>query len=286
MDASRRNFLKIAGLSLVGAAGGSTVVARGSEPAGAASGHGSDQPRTGPRLAMVIDLRKFGRDDELLERCIKACHEAHNVPDFGDDRKNEIKWIWTEEFESAFHSEEFHYLRADLQGKPTLLLCNHCNNPPCTRVCPTQATWKRSSDGIVMMDWHRCIGCRYCIVACPYGSRSFNWTDPRPHIANPNPGFPTRMRGVVEKCTFCEERLARGRQPACVEACTNDEIVFGDLNDPESKVRQLLAERLAIRRKPGLGTEPEVYYIVEDPRTLIEVAPAAVVSDAVENDHA
>jgi molybdopterin-containing oxidoreductase family iron-sulfur binding subunit len=286
MDASRRNFLKIAGLSLVGAAGGSAVIARGTEPAGAASGHGSDQPRTGPRLAMVIDLRKFGRGDELLKRCISACHEAHNVPDFGDDRKNEIKWIWTEEFEAAFHSEEFHYLRADLQGKPTLLLCNHCDNPPCTRVCPTQATWKREADGIVMMDWHRCIGCRYCIVACPYGSRSFNWTDPRPHIADPNPAFPTRMRGVVEKCTFCEERLARGRQPACVEVCTNDEIVFGDLNDPESKVRQLLAESLAIRRKPGLGTEPEVYYIVDDPRTLIEVAPAAVVSEPVENDHA
>jgi molybdopterin-containing oxidoreductase family iron-sulfur binding subunit len=286
MDGSRRSFLKIAGLSLVGAAGGSAVIARGSDPAGAAAGHSSEGTSAGPRLAMVVDLRKFGRDDALLQRCIAACHQAHNVPDFGNDRKNEIKWIWAESFESAFHSEEFHYLRSDLQGKPTLLLCNHCNNPPCTRVCPTQATWKRPSDGIVMMDWHRCIGCRYCIVACPYGSRSFNWTDPRPHIPDTNPAFPTRMRGVVEKCTFCEERLARGLQPACVEVCTNDEIVFGDLNDPESKVRQLLAERLAIRRKPGLGTEPEVYYIVEDPRTLIEVAPAAVVSEAVENDHA
>jgi molybdopterin-containing oxidoreductase family iron-sulfur binding subunit len=137
-----------------------------------------------------------------------------------------------------------------------------------------------------MMDWHRCIGCRYCIVACPYGSRSFNWTDPRPHIPNMTTEYPTRMRGVVEKCTFCEERVAKGRLPACVEVCTNDEIVFGDLNDPESKVRHLLAERLAIRRKPDLGTHPEVYYIVEDPRTLIEVAPAAVVSDVGEGDHA
>jgi molybdopterin-containing oxidoreductase family iron-sulfur binding subunit len=96
----------------------------------------------------------------------------------------------------------------------------------------------------------------------------------------------TRMRGVVEKCTFCEERLARGRKPACVEVCTNDEIVFGDVNDPDSKVRRLLAECFAIRRKPGLGTQPEVYYIVEDPRTAVDEEPAAVVSEVAENDHA
>jgi len=93
------------------------------------------------------------------------------------------------------------------------------------------------------------------------------------------------MRGVVEKCTFCDERLARGQQPACVEACEDDEMVFGDLNDPDSRVRQLLAEHLSIRRKPGLGTQPEVYYIVEDPRTLQEVAPTAVVFEE-EGGHA
>jgi Fe-S-cluster-containing dehydrogenase component len=285
MDSSRRGFLKIAGLSLVGAAGGSALTVRGSEPAAGSNAHGEEPAATGTRLAMVIDLRKFSKNDELVRRCIRACHEAHNVPDFKGDKKNEVKWIWTEDFQSAFFTQEFHYLRADLEGKPTLLLCNHCDNPPCTRVCPTQATWKRS-DGIVMMDWHRCIGCRYCIVACPYGSRSFNWTDPRPHIPNITTEFPTRMRGVVEKCTFCEERVSKGRLPACVEVCANDEMVFGDLNDPDSKVRRLLAERLAIRRKPDLGTQPEVYYIVEDPRTLLEVAPAAVVSDVGEGDHA
>jgi molybdopterin-containing oxidoreductase family iron-sulfur binding subunit len=129
-------------------------------------------------------------------------------------------------------------------------------------VCPTQATWKRESDGIVMMDWHRCIGCRYCVVACPYGSRSFNWRDPRPAIPEVDPDFPTRMRGVVEKCTFCEERLARGLMPACVEACENDEMVFGDLEDPNSEVRRLLRENFTIRRKPTLGTHPQIYYIV------------------------
>jgi len=286
MDASRRGFLKIAGLTVIGAAGGSALTVRGSEPKPEAGGHSSGTSSEGKRLAMVMDLRKFSRNDALYEKVVEACHRSHNVPDFGDDTKNEIKWIWTEEFETAFHSQEFHYIRSDLKGKPTLLLCNHCNNPPCTRVCPTQATWKREEDGIVMMDWHRCIGCRYCIVACPYGSRSFNFTDPRPHIENPDPEFPTRMRGVVEKCTFCEERLARGLLPACVEACENDEIVFGDLNDPDSKVRRMLSEFMTIRRKPGLGTQPEVYYIIDDPRTLIEMAPAAVVSNVGEGDHA
>jgi molybdopterin-containing oxidoreductase family iron-sulfur binding subunit len=285
MDETRRRFLQFAGLTALGAAGGTArLTTAGPSDESAAERHGVEPAPGTKRLAMVIDLRKFSTGGELIEKCVRACHEAHNVPDFADDAKNEIKWIWAEDFETAFHDQEFHYLRVDLEGKPTLLLCNHCDNPPCTRVCPTQATWKRDNDGIVMMDWHRCIGCRYCVVACPYGSRSFNWTDPRPHIENAHDDFPTRMRGVVEKCTFCEERLARGREPACVEACPNGEIVFGDLNDPESEVRRLLAEHLAIRRKPGLGTQPAVYYIIEDPRSLMEVAPAAVVEE--EGDHA
>jgi molybdopterin-containing oxidoreductase family iron-sulfur binding subunit len=283
MDGNRRDFLKLAGLTALGATGGAAVKATAS--GGAAADH--EAPSTdGVRLAMVIDLRKFAKDDALIERCIEACHATHNVPDLGDDEKNAIKWIWAEDFETAFHSQEFHFIREDLKAKPTLLLCNHCDNPPCTRVCPTQATWKRESDGIVMMDWHRCIGCRYCVVACPYGSRSFNYMNPREVLDDITIDYPTRMRGVVEKCTFCEERLARGLEPACVEVCKNDEIVFGDLNDPHSKVRQLLAERMAIRRKPGLGTRPEVYYVIDDPRTLQEVAPAAVVEVTEEGGNA
>lgn len=281
MKSNRRGFLKLAGLSAAGVAGSAALSSKASEQA-----EHEPPETTGKRLAMVIDLRKFAKDDALYEAVVEACHRAHSVPDFGDDPKNEVKWIWTEPFETAFHSEEFHFVREDLKGKPTLLLCNHCDNPPCTRVCPTQATWRRESDGIVMMDWHRCIGCRYCVVACPYGSRSFNWMDPRRVLDDPTIDYPTRMRGVVEKCTFCEERLARGLQPACVEACTNDEIVFGDINDPHSKVREILTERMAIRRRPGLGTQPEVYYIIDDPRTLQEVAPAAVVEVTEEGDHA
>jgi molybdopterin-containing oxidoreductase family iron-sulfur binding subunit len=142
-------------------------------------------------------------------------------------------------------------------------MCNHCERPSCVRVCPTQATWKRK-DGIVMMDQHRCIGCRYCMAACPYGSRSFNFVDPRPTLQKSgiNPGYPTRTRGVVEKCSFCAERLARGKLPACVEACPVKALVFGDLNDPESEVARLLEEKYTIRRKPGLGTNPHVFYLV------------------------
>ena len=141
-----------------------------------------------------------------------------------------------------------------------LLLCNHCENPACVRVCPTKATFRRS-DGIVVMDYHRCIGCRFCMAGCPFGARSFNFEDPRPYLAATNPVFPTRMRGVVEKCTFCSELLAEGKMPLCVEA-SDGAIVFGDLTDPGSDVRKVLAENFTIRRKPTLGTEPSVYYIV------------------------
>ena len=100
------------------------------------------------------------------------------------------------------------------------------------------------------------------MAACPYGSRSFNWRDPRTHIDEISTDFPTRTKGVVEKCTFCNERIAKGLMPACTEACTEKALLFGDLNDRKSNVRKLLKENFSIRRKPGLGTEPEIYYIV------------------------
>ena len=127
-------------------------------------------------------------------------------------------------------------------------------------VCPTKATFQRE-DGIVMMDYHRCIGCRYCMAACPYGARSFNWQDPRPFVQTIDKGYPTRTRGVVEKCNFCDERLARGLIPACVEACKEKALVFGDLNDADSSVRKLLRSRNALQRKAELGTGPKVFYL-------------------------
>lgn len=272
MNGSRRGFLRVAGLGVLGAAGVGTlkVLAQDAAPETAepaappevttTTAPAAAKPLVGSRWAMVINL-KLVEKHHSWGRVVEACHRAHNVPQF-DDPKDEIKWIWTEEFEKVFPEQEQPYVALEHQHKDVPVLCNHCDNPPCTRVCPTQATWKRESDGVVMMDWHRCIGCRYCVVACPYGSRSFNWRDPRPYIADAHADFPTRMRGVVEKCTLCEERLAKGQLPACVEACENGEIVFGDLENPNSEVRRLLRDNFTIRRKATLGTHPQVYYIV------------------------
>lgn len=210
------------------------------------------------RWAMGINSRRCSHG---CTDCIQACHNIHNVPDFGNE-KDEIKWIWNERFGDAFPGQEHPYIQAGVKERPVLVLCNHCENPPCVRVCPTQATFKRAEDGIVMMDYHRCIGCRFCIAGCPYGARSMNYRDPRPFIKKINPGFPTRSKGVVEKCNFCVERLAAGLLPACVVACKEKALVFGDLGNPDSDVRKLLQAHFTIRRKPELGTQPQVYYIV------------------------
>lgn len=260
MAVDRRGFCKLAGLGALGLAGAAAAKAAASvrDAQGSATAEVAE-PILGKRWAMVVDLQAC-RKEEGCRDCIVACHRAHNVPTF-EHPKDEVKWIWKEPYAEAFPNQHHDYMQPDLQHEPTLVFCNHCDDPPCTRVCPTQATWKRE-DGIVMMDWHRCIGCRYCIVACPYGSRSFNWRDPGPFIKDVHADFPTRSRGVVEKCTFCPERLARGRLPACVEACTDRCLIFGDLEDADSEVRKMLRKRHAIRRRAGLGTQPEVYYLV------------------------
>jgi Fe-S-cluster-containing dehydrogenase component len=212
------------------------------------------------RWAMVVNLSQC-REKKNCEICISACHKIHNVPALGNS-KDEVKWVWKDSFESAF-PEQAHEFQADAPARgPVLLMCNHCEAPPCVGVCPTRATWKRETDGLVMMDYHRCIGCRYCMAACPYGSRSFNWRDPRPFIREITAGFPTRMRGVVEKCSFCEERLAKGELPACVQACPAGALAFGDIQDEKSAVRQILRSNYTIRRRAGLGTQPQVYYVI------------------------
>jgi molybdopterin-containing oxidoreductase family iron-sulfur binding subunit len=282
MDNSRRKFLKIAGLSAIAGIGAPSAfngLLKGeafasSAPAG--GGHGSDKAPTGKRYGFVVDVKKFAEDRDLAQRCINACHSVHNVPDFGNNRdgskntKDEIKWIWSEAFEHTFPEQSHYKKNEQLEEMPILTLCNHCDNPPCVRACPTQATFK-NPDGIIMMDFHRCIGCRFCMAACPYGARSFNWRNPREldgngnykFIKNVNPDFPTRMRGVVEKCNMCSERLAEGLLPACVEeARATDAIVFGDLNDSGSQISMVLKENFTIQRKPALGTKPSIFYII------------------------
>ncbi len=227
---------------------------------------------------MVVDVRKCLQAD-VRRACAEACHRVHNVPDIRDpespdlpNREEEVKWIWTEEFKHAFPDQIHDHMQADLNESPVLVLCNHCSRPPCVRVCPTQATWKREQDGIVMMDMHRCIGCRYCIAACPYGARSFNWQDPRKFIKKNENGefssdYPTRTKGVVEKCNFCAERLRVGDKPACVEAAATvpggeGALTFGDVTDRNSEVSRILRENRTICRRVSLGTGPKVFYIV------------------------
>jgi molybdopterin-containing oxidoreductase family iron-sulfur binding subunit len=255
MTPARRAFLEAVGLSALAVAGARALQV-------VAGGGGAEAAREAPRAArwgMAVDLRRCAKDRGCAD-CIAACDRAHNVPRF-EARAHEVQWIGREPFERVFAGQMGPHAEDALRGALVPVLCNHCDRPPCVRVCPVQATWKRA-DGIVMMDYHRCIGCRYCMAACPYGARSFNWLDPRPRIGTPNPAFPTRTKGVVEKCNFCEERLARGQLPACVEACPEKALVFGDLSDPASEVRGLLRSRHAIRRRPELGTGPNVYYLV------------------------
>jgi Fe-S-cluster-containing dehydrogenase component len=212
------------------------------------------------RWVMAIDLKKCLAAKDCHDACVHVCHETHNVPDLGN-KKDEVKWIWREEGGHLFPDQLNEYRGAELAHQQLPTLCNHCAKPPCTHVCPTGATFKRH-DGIVVMDPHRCIGCRFCMAACPYGSRSFNWKDPRPYLNKTNPDYPTRTKGVVEKCTFCDERLAKGKLPGCVAACPAGAMAFGDLQDERSAVVKLLRENYSIRRKPELGTEPAVYYLV------------------------
>ncbi|MCX6543333.1 MAG: 4Fe-4S dicluster domain-containing protein [Acidobacteria bacterium] len=255
MSISRRGFLgAAAGLSALALAGRSALETQPREPE-----PGGGTPAAGTRWALVIDPRKCLEAGDCT-KCVDVCHTVHNVPAIAEPAHS-VKWIWKEPFERTFPSLQTDYPPDDLRDKPVMVLCNHCDNPPCVRVCPTQATWRRD-DGIVMMDWHRCIGCRYCMAACPYGSRSFNWKDPRPSLVQTTPDFPTRSKGVVEKCTLCEERLAKGQPLACVAACPAKALVFGNLADPASEVRSLLRSRFTIRRKPELGTRPAIYYIV------------------------
>lgn len=263
MKGSRRDFLKIAGLSAfaLGTAGilagtGASAV-RAAAPEAGGSYERNPDGLSAHRWAMVIDTRRF-RTKADFQRVIDACHQVHNVPSIPG--KQEVKWLWTDKYPQVFPDDLNAYLPERFLDGDFLLMCNHCENPPCVRVCPTGATFRRE-DGIVIMDPHRCIGCRFCMAGCPYGARSFNFRDPQDYVKDINPDYPMRTRGVVEKCTFCEERLAKGQLPACVEA-SDGAMIFGDLNDPDSPVRKVLAQNYTIRRKPSLGTQPGVYYII------------------------
>jgi molybdopterin-containing oxidoreductase family iron-sulfur binding subunit len=220
---------------------------------------------------MVIDLDKCF----ACQSCTAACRMENNTPVAGPDQTVLGRAIlWNEVL--PFIEGEYPLVHATMIPRP----CMHCDNPPCTAVCPVRATYK-NEEGIVVVDYQRCIGCRMCTVACPYAIRYFNWFPPEwpqslnQHL-NPDPEVAPRPKGVVEKCTFCIQRLHKAREkaaaegrtfqatdytPACVQTCTGHARYFGDLDDPNSLVSKLAHSPRAFRLLEELGTEPKVYYL-------------------------
>ena len=192
MQLDRRLFIKTTGIALLGLLA-KPVIDVLSKLKTAEATVTEKEALTGKRWAMVVNLKTCLAKDGCRE-CIDACHRVHNVPDLGNS-KDEIKWIWKAPYEKIFPEQELELLDKDLIGLPVIVMCNQCGDPPCVKVCPTRATWKRE-DGIVMIDYHRCIGCRYCMSGCPYGARSFNWKDPRPFITEIETDF-----GFSSPCT-------------------------------------------------------------------------------------
>ncbi len=233
----------------------------------------NEQGRSNVRFGMVIDLDACTG----CMACSVACQAENNIsfrPDESDKLRS-LTWLEVYRLENGkdYPDYQFVYL-----PRP----CMHCDAPhhaPCTFVCPVNATTRNESNGIVGHIYPRCIGCRYCMVACPYHARDFNWWDPKwPQSmeAMLSPEVSTRMRGVVEKCTFCHHRLLKARSrayaegtnpdealylPACAEACPTRAISFGNLRDPESTVSHLSRDPRAFRILAKLKTEPKVYYL-------------------------
>ena len=263
----RRQFLDrllvMGATGLAGALGGGYVLgSAGTAVAAPTSGSSSKQKY---RYGMVIDTRRCVG----CKACMAACKTENKTPPgvyytmvVEDTRDNEFD-------------------RPLFMTKP----CFHCEHPPCTKVCPVSATFKREQDGIVVVDYDRCIGCRYCITACPYGARYFDFgenygftakTGAWESVPSPEYGqYRKRVKGDspignVRKCTFClhlqdeDGKYSKedGRWPACAKTCTGHAIHFGDFKDSDSEVSRLLRERQAVRLKEELGTEPNVYYLL------------------------
>ncbi len=229
-------------------------------------------PVKGARWAMFIDVGAcIG-----CRRCLHQCKLENNVP----DEPSNIAWINLFEMENTRPISEVEsvppvgsivdYTESPKEDHWYLSFnCFHCNNPPCTKVCPTGATYQ-DEDGLVLINYDICIGCRYCMAACPYDARRFNWWQPNnPEMrVSPidgsnvplNPKVPLRTRGVTEKCTFCVHRIRDGQKPACVEVCPTRARHFGNLNDPNSEVSTLLKTNRTHRIREFLNTQPMLYY--------------------------
>ncbi|MFQ5340123.1 MAG: 4Fe-4S dicluster domain-containing protein [Anaerolineae bacterium] len=237
--------------------------------------------------AMAIDLDKC----VACQGCSIACRQENNTPVVAPDQAamgRAIRWndVFPLQENKAEEQGEYPNVKVHYLTRP----CMHCQNPPCIKVCPVQATY-RDEEGLVRQNYNRCIGCRFCTVACPYGVRYFNWKAPpwSPELArhiNPDSvsvngsleGPTVRFKGLVEKCTFCIHRLHKAREraeaearefraedytPACVQTCTGKARFFGDLEDPNSTVHRFSESRRAFRLLEEVGTYPKVIYLRE-----------------------
>ena len=199
--------------------------------------------------------------------CVAACVKENNL-----DRKSKTQYIRIFEMEHGQMNPEagdgkyFHEVPAEGRYY-TGVQCFHCENAPCVKACPTKATWTEK-DGIVVVDYDWCIGCRYCMAACPYWGRRFNWNEPeipteevtkKQHYL----GNRLRKRGMMEKCTFCIQRSREGKLPACAEACPTGARVFGNLLDPDSEIRFVLKHKKVYRLKEELGTDPKFWFFID-----------------------
>ncbi len=221
-----------------------------------------------PKWAMVIDLDKCTG----CGGCVVACKMENNVPIVDPQEAQSGRVMFWMDMMTTTEGE-FPSTQTKRVPKP----CFQCDDPPCTRVCPVGATY-RNPDGLVAQIYHRCIGCRYCMAACPFTAKVYNWYDPKfidgSEVGNPDVSM--RMVGVVEKCSFCSHRLLKVKEtadledraimdgeytPACAESCPAEAITFGNIEDRESNVYRLSRSYRVFRYAEDLGVKPKVYYL-------------------------
>lgn len=201
-------------------------------------------------------------------KCVYACMKENNL-----SREPQLQYIrvlkMKKEGRGIDLDSSVHDYPQEEAGDPNYyympVQCQQCEKPPCVKVCPVKATWQEK-DGIVVVDYNWCIGCRYCEAACPYHARRFNFAKPQipKEELNPDMGYLSnrpRYMGVMEKCTFCLHRTRKGRYPACLEVCPTGARKFGNLNDPDSEVRRIIEKERVYVLKEDLGTVPKFYYV-------------------------
>lgn len=221
------------------------------------------------RWAMIVDLDRCTG----CQSCVVACHAENNIPVVGEDECNRGRWMHWIRIERYWEGEY-----PNIRARFMPVLCQQCTEAPCEPVCPVFATY-HNPEGLNAQIYNRCIGTRFCGSACPYKVRTYNWFRPEfpePMVEQLNPDVSVRSRGVMEKCTFCIQRIRRAEidarledrtvrdgeiQPACVQTCPPSALIFGDLMDPESQASQLARSHRAFRLLDELGTDPAVIYL-------------------------